>query len=190
MTATLEKSIKTEIIRWSKEVLEVPSPHFNGVPPCPYARQAWADEKVAIVFKHEESYQSLYSCVSRYDDKFDLAILVDLVNDKPPEAFHDYLDDLNDFIATGAFIDKDIWLMGFHPDDDLNDFVEDVEFEAETETPYAMIFVQRLSKLQESADKLDKKGYYGIYDPEYNALEIYAKRKKLYRRLKNGDETS
>jgi len=44
--------------------------------------------------------------------------------------------------------------------------------------------------LQESADKLDKKGYYGIYDPEYNALEIYEKRKKFYRRLKNGDETS
>ena len=190
MTVALETSIKTEIMRWSKEVLEVPSPHFNGVPPCPYARQAWADEKVAIVFKHEESYQSLYSCVSQYDDRFDLAILVDLVNDKPPEAFHEYLDDLNDFIATGAFIDKDIWLMGFHPDDDVNDFVEDVEFEVETETPYAMIFVQRLSKLQESADKLDKKGYYGIYDPEYNALEIYAKRKNLYRRLKNGDETT
>jgi hypothetical protein len=80
--------------------------------------------------------------------------------------------------------------MGFHPDDEITEAAEATAIEAVTDTEYSMIFVQRLSKLQEAADKLDKKGYYGIYDPEYNALEIYAKRKKLYRRLKNGDETS
>jgi hypothetical protein len=52
-----------------------------------------------------------------------------------------------------------------------------------------MIFVQRLSKLQKSADKLDKKGYYDSYDEEYQASDIYEKRQTLYRRLKNGDET-
>jgi len=190
MSIALEGSIQKEIRRWSKEVLEIPSIHFNDVPPCPYAKQAWAEDKVAIIFKHEENYQSLYSGISQFDDKFELAILVDLFNDKPPEAFHEYLDDLNDFIATGAFIDKDIWLMGFHPDDEPNEFVEESLFEAETDTPYAMIFIQRLSKLQESADKLDKTGYYGIYGTEYNAIEIYENRKKTYRRLKNGNETS
>ena len=72
------------------------------------------------------SYQVLYSCASQFDDHFDLAIIVDLVNSKEPEDFHEYLDSLNDFIATGAFIDKDIWLMGFHPDDEPSDFVEDL----------------------------------------------------------------
>ena len=57
------------------------------------------------------------------------------------------------------------------------------------ETPYAMIFVQRLSKLQQAADKLDKKGYYDTYDAEYNARDIYELRETLYRRLKDGDET-
>ena len=52
-----------------------------------------------------------------------------------------------------------------------------------------MIFVQRLSKLQEAANKLDKKGYYDSYDGEYNSTEIYLTEKNLYRRLKNGDET-
>ncbi len=55
MMASLENNIQKEIRRWSKEVLEIPSPHFNGVPPCPYARQAWAEDKVAILFKHEET---------------------------------------------------------------------------------------------------------------------------------------
>ena len=169
---------------------EIPSPHFNGVPPCPYARQAWAEDKVAILFKHEENYQSLYSCISQFDDKFELAILADLSNDKDPEAFHEYLDDLNEFISTGAFIDKDIWLMGFHPDDEVTEASEQAEIEALTDTEYSMIFVQRLSKLQEAADKLEKKGYYGNYNGEYNACEIFDKRQQLYRRLKNGYETS
>ena len=87
------------------------------------------------------------------------------------------------------FIDKDIWLMGFHPNDEPSDFVQEVTFDYETDTEYSMIFVQRLSKLQEAADKLDKKGYYDSYDGEYNASDIYEKRTELYRRLKNGDET-
>jgi hypothetical protein len=92
-------------------------------------------------------------------------------------------------ISEGMFIDKDIWVMGFHPNDEPSDFVEEVVFERDIDTAYSMIFVQRLSKLQKSADKLDKKGYYDSYDNEYQASDIYEKRQTLYRRLKNGDET-
>ena len=87
------------------------------------------------------------------------------------------------------FIDKDIWLMGFNPEDEPSDFVEDVTFNYDVDDEYSMIFVQRLSKLQEAANRLDKKGYYDSYDGEYNSTEIYFNREKLYRRLKNGDET-
>jgi hypothetical protein len=64
-----------------------------------------------------------------------------------------------------------------------------VDFQPQIDAEYAMIFVQRLSKLQEAADKLDKKGYYDTYNGQYNAREIYDKRERFYRRLKNGDET-
>ena len=116
--------------------------------------------------------------------------LTTLLNpDENSEAFHEYLDQLNDVISEGMFIDKDIWVMGFHPNDEPSDFVEEVVFERDIDTAYSMIFVQRLSKLQKSADKLDKKGYYDSYDEEYQASDIYEKREKLYRRLKHGDET-
>lgn len=185
----LERAIVTEITQWSAEALEKPSPLFNGLPPCPYARQAWLDSRVALLFKYEDNYQVLYSCISQFDDKFDLAIIVDMVNEKEPDDFHAYWESLNRFIAEGVFIDKDIWVMGFHPDDEASEFVDEIDFAPETDARYAMIFVQRLSKLQEAADKLDKKGYYDSYDGQYNAREIYVLREELYRRLKNGDET-
>ena len=185
----LEKAVTEEIIAWSKDVLEKPSKFFNGLPPCPYAKQAWMKDKVALVFKKEKTYQDLYSVISCFDDKFDLAILVDLNSDKTSEEFHDYLDELNGAIAKGFFIDKDIWVVGFHPDDEAAEFVEEVDFEALVEVEYSLIFIQRLSKLQESAYKIKKNGYYANYDEAYNSSYIFKRREELYRRLKNGDGT-
>ena len=185
-----EKAIVEEIMQWSETALEKPSPQFNNLPPCPYAKKALMDEKVAILFKYDDSYQVLYSCVSQFDDNFDLAIIVDLYNDKSAYDFHEYLESLNEAISNGMFIDKDIWVMGFHPDDDVSEEAKETAIEAITDTEYSMIFVQRLTVLQEAADKLDKKGYYDTYDGEGIALDIYKRRVELYRRLKNGTETS
>lgn len=188
-SADIEKSIMDEITQWSDKVLSVPNPHFNGLPACPYAKQAWLDSKVAVIFKYEKNYQSLYNTLAQFDDNFDIAILVDLSQHMEADVFHEYLDDLNTVISNGMFIDRDLWVMGFHPDDDESEFVEDVSFEPLVDVEYAMIFVQRLSKLQEAADKLDKKGYYDTYGDEYDAKNIYARREQLYRRLKDGNET-
>ena len=43
-----EKLIKEEIRSWSSEVLEKPSENYSGLPPCPYAKKAWANEKVRV----------------------------------------------------------------------------------------------------------------------------------------------
>jgi hypothetical protein len=88
------------------------------------------------------------------------------------------------------FIDRDIWVMGFHPDDEPSGFEEETDFEPVTEVEYAMIFVQRLSKLQVAADKLNKRGYYNSYGSDYNVYDTYNRRENLYRRLTNGNETS
>ena len=185
----VEAVIVKELLKWSREVLEEPNAYFNGLPPCPYAKQAWADSRVAILFKYDDSYQTLYKCISEFDDGFDLVIIVDLADTKSGEDFHNYLNDLNTVISDGMFIDKDIWLMGFHPWDDENEFVQDIDFEPLTSTEYSLIFVQRLSKVQKAADNLVKTGYYDTYKNEYNAHELMDRRRKLYRRLQNGNAT-
>ena len=186
---SVEQNIVKEILQWSKEVLEPNNQSFNDMPACPFAEKAWKDDKVSIMFKYEDNFQCLYTVVSCFDDNFDLSIIIDLNYQKDPEAFHQYLYDMNNAIADGMFINKDVWLMGFHPDDDGNEFVADAatDFEPLVDTEYAMIFVQRLSKLQESADKLKKRGYYKVYEQDYNAKELFDHRSTLYRRLKNGN---
>lgn len=189
----LENRIIDELRAWSAVGLETPNDFFNNLPPCPFAHQAWADQKVTIFFKRESSFQCLYSAISQYDDTFDVAILVDLYDLAENSAFHEHISQLNTAISKGFFIDHDIWLMGYHPEDDIPDFVDDsmeMAPEIEVEEEYAVIFIQRLSKLQESAYKLTQKGYYENYMQDKDCCAQYAYRERFYEKLRRNPHGS
>ena len=40
--------VERDIRNWSHNFLEVPNAKLNGLPPCPYAKQAWLDNKVTF----------------------------------------------------------------------------------------------------------------------------------------------
>jgi hypothetical protein len=185
----LEKDIYQEILAWSEHTLQKPNPYFNNLPACPYAKKAWSEGRVAVLFKSEDNYQTVYSTVSQFDDAFDLVIVVDMAYKKDPEEFHNYLEQMNEAISRGIFIDRDVWLMGFHPHDDENDYLDEATFEQLVSDEYAMIFIQRLSKVYKSSQQLKALGYYEEYAKDYDVETIFAQRETLYRRLIDGDET-
>lgn len=184
-----ERKIVEEIRAWSAHALEKINPHFNNLPPCPYAKAAWRDNQVTILFG-QPGDQTLTTVLSTFDRFTELVILVDRAVSRDSEEFHTYLDDLNEAISSGTFGDPDIWVMGFHPRDAANEFVDDGSFEPAVAEEYAMVFVQRLSQVQEAADKLKKLGYYSAYLAEYDAAELFNQREALYRRLHHGNEPS
>ena len=91
----IETTIKDEIRSWSKEALEKINHNFNNLPPCPYAENAWADDKVGIGFKVSSTFQDLTTIVSTWDDKHDLVILVDLDFMQDRELFYQHIEGLN-----------------------------------------------------------------------------------------------
>ena len=179
----LEDSIRKEIRDWSKHSLEKANENYNGFPPCPYAAKAWIDNKVDIQFKYDLSPEKLYENISHYNDKYELIILVDLEYELEPDRFHGYLEGINEAISNNAFQDKDIYVMGFHPEDDVNEIIESDSFETEVDDVYSMIFIQRLSLLERASEKLRSKGYYDRTYGNYKVDEILQKRNKLFRRL-------
>ena len=50
----VHEGIKKEIRQWSKHALEIPNSEFNNLPACPYAKAAWKDDKVDVVFKETD----------------------------------------------------------------------------------------------------------------------------------------
>jgi len=179
----LEKEICDEIKAWSQHALESPNEECGNLPVCAYAQQAWEKDKVGFSFKYEYSYQPLYTLISTFEDKYDVVVLVDLKYERDSEKFHNYLVDLNEAISEKFFIQDDIWVMGFHPADETNETIDDGSFEPLIQQEYAMIFIQRLKKLQESAKKLQQRGYYKYYFGDDNAPHVFKLREYFYNKL-------
>lgn len=187
---SLELDVQKDLREWSRHALEKPSEFFNGLPACPYAKKAFEENKVGYVFKTEDDNLVLYQTMAGFDDTFDVILLIDFSYKKDPQVFEEFVSDLNDAIAEGIFGQKDLWLMGFHPDDDEDELLDDGSFSPVVGEKYAIVFIQRLRKLQHSADQLKDKGY---YDQAFKVPEnrtLYDQRETLHRRLTNGDEAS
>ena len=187
ITWTERNNIVDEIKEWSKHTLEVSNPEFNNLPVCPYAKAAWKQAKVDIVFKFEkEDYKRLYMALHNWSDRKDLVIIADTEYIEDQEEFHEFVDNINEAIANNVFRDKDMWVMGFHPEDEPNElFDEEEDVDPISEVDYAIFFVQRLSKLEEAAEKLRPLGYYDKYFQEYDVKHMYELRTNFYRRLRH-----
>jgi len=177
-----EKEVIEEIKRWSASVLEQTSDNYNGLPVCPYAKKAWRDNKVGFIFKKTKSWKVLYKAIDEWDDSKEVIILVDH-DFFEFDAFYEFLDNMNESISKGKHSTKDMFLMGFHPESDDNDLLDD-EIEMTDEEPYAIVFLQRLTKLQEASDQLREKGYYDTCEEYYGGSSSYHQRQEYYRRLK------
>ena len=183
----LEQAIIQETREWSSHALEQSNEYYNNLPACPYAKKAWQDNRVGFSFKYSNDWQPLYTLISQWDDSKDVIILIDF-SPLPLDELDDYLDQLNEAIAQGFFINKDMFLMGFHPEDVENELLDGEDFESTVDTPYAMIFLQRLTKLQEASNTLRMKGYYEVCEKYYDAEKLYENRNSLYRRLKDDEK--
>ena len=171
--------IEADIRKWSHEFLEIPNAKLNGLPPCPYAKQAWLDNKVA--FSINTGLQGLLKEVNDFEyHDYDIVVWA---SEYLPDM--EYLDGFCDGVnETLSLVGLDMHLMVFHPDYGaeeagleflLDDDVTDESLE------YCMVFVQKLSLLDDAALSLEKSGYYQHFPDEiYQSLVIDR------RRLRNG----
>ncbi len=178
----LEQKVIKEIKEWTNKVLDKPNPFFNDLPACPYARKAFLSDKIGFSFSYDKSMQGLYTVLSQFDDTYDVILFVQFDFVEEPQEFHDYIGALNDAISMGIFIQKDLWVMGFHPHDEGEEAF-DQEFDYLVDEPYTMFFVQRLSTIEKSAEMLRKKGYYNQYLNDPQTAGLWDERQELYRRL-------
>ena len=172
--------VERDIRKWSHEFLEKPSDKLNGLPPCPYAKQAWLDNKV--VFSINTGLEGLIKEVADFE-QHDYDIVVWANQYLPDMEYLDgYCDGINEAMSIAG---KDMHLMVFHPDYDAEeaglDFLVD-EDATDEGLVYCMVFVQRLSTLDDAALSLEKSGYYKHF-PE----EVYQSLVLDRRELRNGN---
>ena len=168
-------SIEADIRKWSHNFLEIPNVKLNGLPPCPYAKQAWADNKVT--FSINTGIDGLLEAV-RVFDTHDYDIVAWASETLPDIKYLDgFCDGMNELMSVARI---DLHLMLFHPDYNAEqaglDFLIEDDIVDESLT-YCMVFVQKLSLLDDAALSLEKSGYYKHFPEDtYEALVLDRRR--------------
>ena len=150
--------VEADIRKWSHEFLEVPNEKLNGLPPCPYAKQAWLDNKVT--FSINTGLDGLAQEVENFNNHdYDIVVWAD-ENLPDIEYLDGWCDGVNEAMSIAGV---DMHLMVFHPDYNAEeaglDFLVEEGVTDDT-LEYCMVFVQLLSKLDDAALSLEKSGYY------------------------------
>jgi hypothetical protein len=177
---------------WSKTFLEVSNIHLGGLPACPFARKAWADDKVwvSVKTKHSTYKKELNDCLKNLDfTKKEILIFCDPYYSYSPNDLHEATEDYNYWYNK-----KDIYFMSFHPSNPAT--IEEQKFlVSPTEEPeenvsypeykYSMMLVQKFSQLQQASDKLHKQGYYKLWPKGYYR-DVVVSREDKYKKINGG----
>jgi len=146
---------KQEIEQWIMAFVEKPNPLLNNWPPCPYARQARVNNLIDI---RQGCFNPIDDLKQASLDNYDVAVYVYGPERWPAEEFNQLVEIVNvSYLAQRGLI-----ALADHPDD-----VEMVNGVAMNQGTYAIVFLQRLDKLDESARQLASKGFYNGWDEEY-----------------------
>ena len=183
-----EKLILEDIYTWSKEYLEIPNIHLNKMPACPYAKQAWKDDKVWIETRQPDiGYRRQLNKLLRKLDfkKKEILVFCDpYFMEFSLNRFQKEIDSFND-----KWNKKDIFFMGFHPynpaTEEEQEFLVnpkgDVEM-PESKVTYSMMLIQKFSQLYEASDRLKRMGYYKKWPKDYYD-EVVESRQQTYKKL-------
>ena len=169
--------IKDDIRSWSQEVLEVANPALNGLPACPYAQEAWKQNKVTVVETDHIGIETILQANMFNTNKYELVVVASYKFPTPYQ-FTEFIGFLNDTYSC-----NDLHIMGFHPEYGAEeaelDFLYDHDWTSSIEEDYAMMFIQSLSQVDDASLKLEKLGYYNVYPKEeYEALVLERRQRR------------
>ena len=138
-------SASKQIEDWILNYLSVPNKVFNGLPPCPYAKQVWLSNraKVIEVDSDVDSYIKTVVETSMKDwpENCDVVIVA-----TDPKLFSGKkLDEMCIAASNDDYI-----LMWDHPEDK----------EIDKQGKYAITFIQPRQELEQARKTLEEQGYY------------------------------
>tara|TARA_R110000824_G_scaffold235014_6_gene423757 strand:+ start:587 stop:1042 length:456 start_codon:yes stop_codon:yes gene_type:complete len=134
-----------------------------GFAPCPYAKKAFKEEKLKVVecVSRQDLWETIAAQCKNFSDKHSIIICLEEEPSQTYEEVEAACVAMNEWFAYNKI---DLWLLAF-------------------QTNFTMVFIQRLSELDEASQKLEKMGYYQNYDTEDYVNLILNRR---YRRHENG----
>ena len=135
----------------------------TGFAPCPFAKKAYQGNKLKIVNCDSDFLAKVSKECKDFDPNYSVVICIEEEPSQSYEEVESACMALNEWFALNKI---DVWVLSF-------------------QTNFTMVFIQRLSELDEASQKLEKMGYYESYDPS-DYVKLILNRRYQYRRYENG----
>ncbi|OAB58060.1 hypothetical protein AY600_17085 [Phormidium willei BDU 130791] len=137
--------------QWIEEFLSVGHPHFAGLSPCPFSRQAWIEHRVHVQpCQGDDLEAQLLQIAQNWCDRHDVYILANL-GDHPLPNLEQRVDALNYQLGQ-----NDVVALVDSPHNPATS----LSHTNTSNQKYVLILLQRLSHLQAASRKLAQTGYY------------------------------
>tara|TARA_R100001460_G_scaffold102156_2_gene146433 strand:- start:25429 stop:25986 length:558 start_codon:yes stop_codon:yes gene_type:complete len=173
------KSIKEDILSWSKDFLELPNKHLNNYSVCPFAKKTRLDNKIRIVEDHNK--KTLLDTVIAECNNFNklnnkICVIASNNFSVKSKELSDYVDTLN-----YLYVPTNVYLMNSHPEDNEEEinFLQDTEWDCDNH--FFMILIQSYKELEDASLKLQQTKYYNNWPKNY--YDSTVNKRKQYRKL-------
>ena len=155
--------MKEMIRRWIMDDLSPIDPD-SGFALCPYAKKAWMDDRVKVVVCDGDLWERVADECVNFDKNTALTVCIEENPDRSYDELEAACMAMNSYFSITK---QDLWVLVF-------------------EGEVAIIFIQKLSELDDASQKLEKVGYYENYEPEDYIKLILNRREK---RMQNGQKS-
>ena len=141
--------------KWILEFLSQPQKILNDMPPCPFAKKAYLENKVKII-EVTDYVNEITDHLNTWDDTFEVMIFVcpsgiDAIN---------FLKEVE--LLNTKFMPNNLVLLEDHIE--VEERIHDLVF---NNGKYNLVLAQRKDKLNEASDKLHKTSYYKNWSNDY-----------------------
>jgi hypothetical protein len=141
--------------KWILESLSKPHQILNDLPICPFAKNAYLENKVKII-EVTDYVNEITSELTVWDDNYEVLIFV-----CPDDVIaNDFTEQV--ILLNNKFMPENLVLLEDHVD--LEEKIDELVF---NNGKYNIILVQRLDKLNQAAEKLHKTSYYKNWPKDY-----------------------
>jgi len=129
-----------------------------GFAPCPFAKKALHQGKLKVVecSDTDDLWKTVVAQCKKLTSKHSVVICIEENAEQPYDQVEAACAVMNEWFAANKI---DLWLLAF-------------------QTDFTMVFIQRLSELDDASKKLEKMGYYENYSKEDYIDLILTRRRK------------
>jgi hypothetical protein len=148
--------VRSDILQWIQDFVEVPREDLGNWPPCPFARAARLNNLLDIRLGGADPYIDMRAVTDL--SGFEVIVLVYDPSEFAAEEFNDLVHRANDAFLAG----RGLIALADHPSDP-----EVVCGVTMNQGDYALVFVQDLAKLNGHARQLASQGFYDLWPQDY-----------------------